>query len=38
LKTVPHNGMDILHNETGEIQTLYPPTKTSTSTIFVTLK
>ena len=38
LKAVPTEGMDILDAETGNVTRIYPPTKTSTTTVKVTLK
>jgi len=38
LKTVPYEGMTIIIEETGEAVTLYPPSKSSTTSVSVTLK
>jgi len=38
LKTVPSKGIDIVSKETGEMVTIYPPSKSSTTSIAVTLK
>ncbi len=38
LKSIPEEGLEQLNKETGEITTSYRPTKTSTSSITVTLK
>ena len=38
LKTLPISGMDIVSPETGEVTKIYPPTKSSTTSISVTLK
>lgn len=38
LKTLPLSGMDIILSETGEVVTIYPPAKSSTTSISVTLK
>lgn len=38
LKTVPSAGMTIFVEETGEVYTVYPPLKTSTTSVAVTLK
>lgn len=38
LKTIPAKGMEVLNNETGEVDELFPPTKTSTTIVTVTLK
>lgn len=37
LKGVPDSGITVLDNETGEVVTVYSPTKTSTSTYKITL-
>jgi hypothetical protein len=38
LKSVPAEGIEIVSNETGEVIKVYPPSKTSTTSIAVTLK
>ena len=38
LKTVPVTGLPILNEQTGELTTIYPPSKSSTSTYKITLK
>jgi hypothetical protein len=38
IKTIPIEGLEVLQSETGEIITIYPPSKTSTTTVAVTLK
>jgi len=38
LKTVPEKGMQIVNELTGEVDTVYPPSKSSTTSIAVTLK
>lgn len=38
LKTVPVSGLPILNEQTGELTTIYPPSKTSSSTYKITLK
>jgi hypothetical protein len=38
LKSVPQKGMTITDEETGETYTVYPPAKSSTTSIAVTLK
>lgn len=38
LKSVPAEGIEIVNNETGEVIKVYPPSKTSTTSIAVTLK
>lgn len=38
LKTVPASGLPILNEQTGELTTIYPPSKSSTSTYKITLK
>jgi hypothetical protein len=38
LKTIPISGIQILDESTGEMITVYPPAKSSTTTIAVTLK
>jgi hypothetical protein len=38
LKTVPVSGLSIINEETGELNTIYPPSKQSTSTYKITLK
>jgi len=38
LKTVPAKGMIITDEETGETFTVYPPAKSSTTSVAVTLK
>lgn len=38
LKSVPAEGVEIVNNETGEVIKVYPPFKTSTTSIAVTLK
>jgi hypothetical protein len=38
LKSVPAEGIEIVSNETGEVIKVYPPSKSSTTSIAVTLK
>jgi hypothetical protein len=38
LKTVPASGLSIINEQTGEVSTIYPPSKQSTSTYKITLK
>lgn len=38
LKTVPLSGLSIINEQTGELSTIYPPSKQSTSTYKITLK
>ena len=38
LKTVPQKGMIVTDEETGETFTVYPPSKSSTTNVSVTLK
>jgi hypothetical protein len=38
LKSLPAEGIEIVSNETGEVIKLYPPSKSSTTSIAVTLK
>jgi len=38
LKCVPAEGVEIVSNETGEVIKVYPPSKSSTTSIAVTLK
>jgi hypothetical protein len=38
LKTVPLSGLSIINEQTGEVITIYPPSKQSTSTYKITLK
>lgn len=38
LKTIPKDGLDILNEESGEVSKIFPPSKSSTSTVKVTLK
>lgn len=38
LQTLPTNGIDIVNKLTGEVETVYPPAKSSTTSIAVTLK
>lgn len=38
LKTVPAKGMSLLNEETGEMFIVYPPAKSSTTSVAVTLK
>lgn len=38
LKTIPEKGMTVLVEDTGEAVTVYPPSKTSTTSVAVTLK
>jgi len=38
LKSVPAEGVEIVSNETGEVIKVYPPSKSSTTSIAVTLK
>lgn len=37
LKTIPAKGIEVLNEETGEVATIYPPAKSSTSTLKVTI-
>jgi hypothetical protein len=37
-KSLPKNGIGVIHPETGEVETHYPPAKTSTTSVAVTLK
>lgn len=38
LKTVPSKGMQVLDEGTGEMITVYPPSKSSTTSVAITLK
>lgn len=38
LKTVPESGLSVFNEQTGELTTIYPPSKSSTSTYKITLK
>lgn len=38
LKTIPAKGIEVLDNETGTVSQIFPPFKTSTTTVSVTLK
>jgi len=38
LKTIPAAGMEIMDRETGELVTVYPPSKTSTTSVAVSMK
>lgn len=38
LKTVPSKGMQVLDEGTGEMITIYPPSKSSTTSVAITLK
>jgi hypothetical protein len=38
LKTVPLSGLSVINEQTGEVSTIYPPSKQSTSTYKITLK
>jgi len=38
LKTVPAKGLELINKLTGEVFTVYPPSKSSTTSIAVTLK
>lgn len=38
LKTIPDEGIEIIDKETGEAVTIYKPSKTSTTSVVVTLK
>lgn len=38
LKTVPVKGMSVVNEQTGEVETIYPPSKSSTTSVAVTLK
>lgn len=38
LKSVPSKGLEIVNTETGETGTIYPPAKSSTTTVAITLK
>jgi hypothetical protein len=37
LKTVPLSGLDILNSETGETYKIYPPSKSSTTTLIISI-
>jgi hypothetical protein len=37
-KPLPASGIQVVHPETGEVETHYPPAKTSTTSVAVTLK
>jgi hypothetical protein len=38
LKKVPHQGLDIINGVTGEVHKVYPPAKSSTTNVAVSLK
>jgi hypothetical protein len=38
LKKVPHQGLDIINGVTGEVTKVYPPSKSSTTSVAVSLK
>jgi len=38
LKNVPTKGLEVANSETGEVYTVYPPAKSSTSTVSVSFK
>jgi len=38
LKKVPHTGLDIINGVTGEVNKVYPPSKSSTTSVAVSLK
>lgn len=38
LKTVPVSGLDIFNKETGEVETVYPPARSSTTVVAVQIK
>lgn len=38
IKTIPIEGIEVIQSETGEITHIYPPSKSSTTTVVVTLK
>jgi len=38
LKKVPHSGLDIINGVTGEVTRVYPPAKSSTTSVAVSLK
>jgi hypothetical protein len=38
LKKVPHQGLDIINGVTGEVTRVYPPAKSSTTSVAVSLK
>jgi hypothetical protein len=38
LKKVPHTGLDIINEFTGEVNKVYPPAKSSTTSVAVSLK
>jgi hypothetical protein len=38
LKKVPHQGLDIINGVTGEVTKVYPPAKSSTTSVAVSLK
>jgi hypothetical protein len=38
LKTVPPEGMAFVDQQSGEVVTVYPPTKRSTTTLFISVK
>ena len=38
LQTLPIEGMEVINDETGEAYRIYPPSKSSTTTVSVTLK
>ena len=38
LKKVPHSGLDIINGVTGEVTRVYPPAKSSTTNVAVSLK
>jgi hypothetical protein len=37
-KSLPKNGIGAINQHTGEVETHYPPAKTSTTSVAVTLK
>jgi hypothetical protein len=37
-KKVPHQGLDIINGVTGEVTRVYPPAKSSTTSVAVSLK
>lgn len=38
LKTVPVKGIELLNDQTGELEMIYPPSKSSTTSVAVTLQ
>ena len=38
LKKVPHQGLEIINGVTGEVKKVYPPAKSSTTNVAVSLK